>query len=575
MKNIFSLAFCLLLLLPTIAQNDKEIFFNIIEEDRSAINALVLYPQETRNAILQAAQKPEVLVKLENIQNQTRNEFIKLIESRSEDIQQNIYDIIRYPGLLSQLSDGRRKSEDEIRVILKEYPEEIHETAINIGRREHNLLARINELDKAAQTSFNNILSPYPANVQQAYRHLIELPEVIEILAQNMRMTVTVGDLYQREPQWVLKTLDSLQMDAAQESARETAEWKKRLEENPELLEEFRNSAESYARDKGFSEDEFMRHQNQMSVVQHHHYYSYPFWFGYPHWYPYSYWYRWPVWYDWGFYYGPGATIILTGMPSFYFTYWYLHHPRHHVYYPRLTNTFVSHLQNHPRSTTGVSAGVGTWVSDNRNIIPGNLLTDDGQRVERIRQFGEFETEYRERMERRRPERRVSREEFLRSNERRFDKLARQGIDPETLEAARPGRDIQPDGERRVTPDRQDGQIDRRTPESQRRIEERDRMERTPPAQREAPIQRQAPVERQRPQERTMPRRSTPPAPRQSAPPRQAPAPRQSSPPAQSPQRSPQEGNLRSGNSLQIVTPTDKQRIDMARTYHLNNWRPR
>jgi hypothetical protein len=546
-----------------VAQNDKDVFFDIINDDRSAINALVLYPKETREAILQAAKSPEIIVKLENIQNQSREQFIQLIANKGDELQQNIYEMIRYNGLVNRLTEGGKKSEEEIKEILENYPSEIQPTAMHLGRKEYNLLSRINELEKAAQNSFNNVLSAYPADLQSAYRHLIELPEVIDILAQNMKMTVLVGDLFNRDPAWVNKTLDSLQLEAAKEQARETQEWKKRLEENPELLEEFKHSAETYAKENGFYEGEFLREQDQLSALQFHNYYSYPFWFGYPWWYPYSYWYRWPVWYDWGFYYGPGASIIITGMPSFYFTYWYLHHPRHHFYYPRLTDTFISHHQNHPRSTTGVSAGVNTWIADNRNVIPGNLLTDDGQRVERIRQFGLFETEYRERVEKR-PGRRTSREEYLKNNSGRFNRLTEPGIDPETLEAVRPGREFNPDGERRVMPENEEiqrGSEGGRFPENRRGIEERGQ---SLPSQRESPIQRQAPVERQRPAERSMPQRSAPPAQRQ------APAPRQNQPPAGSPQsRSARPGST----SLQITTPTEKQKLDNARIYHLNTWK--
>jgi hypothetical protein len=444
----------------SLAQTDKDLFYDQVEENLVSVEALSLYPEDTRKAILQAALHPEIIVKLENVQAQFRDRFISIIENLSRDEQQDIYDLARYNGLIDKLAEGRRrKSEEELTEILKNYPEEIHQTARETARKHFQIFNRISELNETAEKTFSSILNNYSEETRQAYRHLINFPEILEILSDNMRFTVTVGDLYKREPQWVEQRLDSLNLEAARKNAQETEAWKKQLEENPELLDEFTHSAEQYAQDKGFAEEEYRQQQAVMDPVFFHPFYSYSFWFGTPWWHPYTYWYRWPVWYDWGFFYGPGGGMIITGVPSFYYTYWYFHHPRHHVYYPRLSTTFVNHYENHPRSSTGVSAGLSTWINDNRNILPQNLLADDGNRTQRFREFGMFETEYRERVERR-PGRRVTREEFLQRNSRRFQNLAEPGIRaedlpqrlrdrPEIIEGeARRGFDRLPNGER-------------------------------------------------------------------------------------------------------------------------------
>ncbi|MDQ3191644.1 MAG: hypothetical protein M3Q58_08625 [Bacteroidota bacterium] len=362
-------------------ENEKQVFYNIIEEDKASIDALVLYPEETRNAILEASVHPEVILKLENIQSQTREKFLQLIENLPEEEQLKMYDLTRYENLIKSLAENGKKSQQEIEKILENYPEEIHEEAIEIGRQRYKLIKNINELYESANNSFYKVLQDYPKETKEAYRELIQYPEVIEILADNMKLTVSVGDLYQKNPQWVKSRLDSMNIEAERRNEKEAAEWQKKLEDNPELLEEYTNSAEEYANEKGFSEEEYREERIEIREIRYHHYYAYPFWFGYPHWYPYSYWYRWPVWYDWGFFYGPGGSVVLTGLPSYYFTYWYFNQPSNHYYRPRLSNTFITHFKNNPRSTSGISEGVASWSIENRQRLPANLLEEDGNQV--------------------------------------------------------------------------------------------------------------------------------------------------------------------------------------------------
>ncbi len=557
------------------AQDDKEIFYDIIEEDRISVEALALYPEETRNAILVASIQPEIMMRLENIQAQVRRKFINLIEERPQEEQREMYELSRYDGLLEQIaSDRERKSEEEIHEILRDYPEDIHETAMKLGRRNHDLLYSANVLYQSANSSFENVIDPYDDEVKRAYRHLVQLPEVIEILADNMRLTVAVGDLYRREPQWVRARLDSLNLEAARTNAKEAEEWKQRLEDDPELAGEFQNSAENYAQERGYTEEEIRQEREVVTHVAYHHFYSYPYWFGSPHWYPVSFWHRWPLRYDWGFFYGPGNVMFLTGMPSFYFTYWHFAMPLNHFYYPHLSSTFVNHYRQHPRSTTGVSAGVSTWLSDNRQNVPRNFLADDGQQVQRMREYGRFESEYRERVAES-PDRPVSREEFLQANNRQYQTLAEPGLrEGEALR--REGRPGQIEGEA-ARPRRGMGNGVQRDP----RLEDP-----VSPEMRRAPIEGAEPApapDRRRPMERTprtapSPRQQTPaPAPRQAPTPRQAPPATRPSPPptrggsppaSSSPRQAPQ------GRPMKIIfeDPDNGQIYDVARRHHYFNW---
>ena len=68
MKSIRCLVFvvitCLISATQLLAQNEKNMLSQLIAEERETVDALVLYPEETRLAILEACLYPEVLVKL-------------------------------------------------------------------------------------------------------------------------------------------------------------------------------------------------------------------------------------------------------------------------------------------------------------------------------------------------------------------------------------------------------------------------------------------------------------------------------------------------------------------------------
>ena len=109
-KYLFFILGIILFAKSSLAQDEKELLAQIFEEDRTAIDALVLYPKETRLAILETATYPQALIKLQRIQQKTSAQFRSLIDDKSKATQQIIWDLTRYPDLVNQLVyDGSRK----------------------------------------------------------------------------------------------------------------------------------------------------------------------------------------------------------------------------------------------------------------------------------------------------------------------------------------------------------------------------------------------------------------------------------------------------------------------------------
>ena len=414
------------------AQPGGSLLAQLAEEEKDAVNALALYPEDTRLAILESSKYPEALIKMQRLQSQTSESFQGLVADYSKSTQEMIWDVTRYPGLVERLVAEGRGSRNAIDGILKDYPDAVAENARSAGMQYLPLLEEINRLQRSADEAYDALLKDYPPAAQEALNTLLGLPEVLTLLTDNIELTLLVGDLYRRDPALVLHKADSLNLEVARQNAQELEGWKAELENNPEAVDELKSSAQEFAREYGY-DDEFYDYPDddlyydeheETYVVEHHYYYNYPYWFGYPTWYTYPRWRPYPYWYDWGFYFRPGRTIVILHLPSFYFTNWYFYNPHHHYHYPHLSSHFVRHYRYYPRSGGSITTSVATWQSRNREVITRNWMDDDNRLADRFREYGRFETA-RQDYNRQNPTRALSQREYLEKNSSRYTDLSR------------------------------------------------------------------------------------------------------------------------------------------------------
>ena len=337
------------------AQTDKELLAQLAEENQTAVNALVLYPEETRQSILETTLYPEALIKLESVQQTTSASFKNLVEQYPQEVQELIWDLTRYPELIPNLVQLGSDNRSDVDLLLKNYPEIIHSRVWNAYNHHYPLLTAISDLQQSADRAFEALLANYPPTAQEAFRELIDLPEVLTLLTENIRLSILVGDLYRSDPEWIMHKTDSLSREVTRQNARELQDWKQSLEDDPAARDELEASAKEFAEANayddlyydadGSSEDPDV---DRTRVVEYH-YYHYPFWFGYPYWYNYPRWRPYPLWYDWGFYFYPDRRITVIYLPSYYFIHWYFDYPRQPLSASKVVSAFYSLL---PPSST-------------------------------------------------------------------------------------------------------------------------------------------------------------------------------------------------------------------------------
>ncbi|MEY3367244.1 MAG: hypothetical protein RI973_399 [Bacteroidota bacterium] len=434
MKNqIIIFSVCMGILASAQAQKREQLLDELMEDERSAVEALVLYSGETRLDILEVARRPELLVKLETLQSKSRDAFNDLLKPFPAEVQQDVWDLTRYPGLVADLA---ATFPDDPGELLYKYPEEIRPRARKTYREHPQLLTAANELSNSWNLALSSILREYPPATGEAMHRLLQMPEVLDILTEHIRMTVLVGDLYERQPAWLLQQMDSLGQEVAARRASELEDWRAGLEQNPAAKAEFIQAAEefagTYVYDDAYYEYDDIYYQEEISeelIVTHHYYFHYPYWFGYPEWFLYPRWRPYPWWWDWGFYWGPGRMVIISDFPSWYFMNWYFYRPEHHWRYAHLSSHFVNHYYGHRHQGSPIGNTVHHWQQSNRDIITEPWLEKSRFDANAFRQFGKFEVE-REKYNHSHQQSPLSQQEYLAKKNTRYPALRPKAASP-------------------------------------------------------------------------------------------------------------------------------------------------
>lgn len=404
----------------------KGILHYLSEEEQSAVEAIALYPEKERAAVLEASLNPEILVRMESIKRTTESQYKEKLGGLSEEGQRKMYNLSRYPALLEKICAKEEQWDNkDMEKLIETYPEDIQEDALYINRHYFDVLKEVEQLYQNADDAFTRVLSDYPEEVRNAYEELAMLPGVVSILTDNMSMTVLLGDIYSSNPEQLARELDSLNVVVAEQQAKDVSAWKQELEENPEAMQEYEQAAKEFATDQGYDDEVYSGPAPDVYTDQVYIDYiwtPYPYWFGYPYWYSYPCWYPYPYWYHWGYYYGPGDVIFVVGLPSGFFFNWTFYYDHHFYHYPHFTDEVLGHYYG-PRSGGASSQPVvRDWVETHRSELPEGWFNDDENRVMRIQEYGKFKMDY-DQTVRVSTENAPTQREFLKENAQKYPTL--------------------------------------------------------------------------------------------------------------------------------------------------------
>ncbi|MEL7005567.1 MAG: hypothetical protein AAFN93_22975 [Bacteroidota bacterium] len=351
---------------------------------------------------------PEILVKLGAIQNKTSDAFNELIDDLPDDDQKRYWEIIRHEGLVERIVSGGPKPQEELQAIVNDFPEEVRKNAIELGTSEFSTLVKINEIDKTADRAYDMLLEDCSSEIRTNINLLLEFPEVLHILTTNLDLTILVGEAYKANPEMVIRKADSIKVEASKRHTQEINDWKQGLADDPQALEEFEKVSKEFTNENRYEDNDPMYPNTsipsdnteidppEQDVNVYYNYYPYPYWYGYPGWFPDTFWYHYPYWYHWGFYYGPRSSIVISGLPSYYFISWYFRFPYHYYRYPYFSDYVIRYYRSGPGPRrNGLATAVREWEYRNRGEVHNRLMSRAGSRDARVwKDYGRFEEAY-------------------------------------------------------------------------------------------------------------------------------------------------------------------------------------
>ncbi len=336
------LAIMLSLALPGFSQSgDKGKLLQMIEQDRTTLDAIAGYNEDIQRHILQIAQTPEALIKIEELQKRSQSEFRDIIDRYDRDAQTAFYEMARYPNLISDLVSNGQPSSSDINRIASNYPEDIQPIAQKYGRRYFDVFVRIDRLNNEIDRAFQLYLEPYSSRTRESVNVLLGYPEIVSALIDDMSFTSLLGDVYSQDPRWTDRYLAQVSRELAELKERDLDAYRNQITNDPEAYNEMLEASERFAREN--NEVRYINNNTptvEITVIN-----SYPFWFGYPYWYSAPYWRPRPIYYHTGFYRNYYGNVVFVGLPSYHFLHWHTHY--HPTLFPHLSYNYYSYYENH------------------------------------------------------------------------------------------------------------------------------------------------------------------------------------------------------------------------------------
>ena len=417
-------------------QNKSNLEKTLNTEDSTALVTIANYPDSLRTDILVACREPSFLVKTELLQKNSSQSFRTIVENYSKEDQKNLWDLTRYPNLISEIVISKIKTKEDIKTIANKYPKEIQPAILKYSEKYYNTIVAINNLYINTNLEYEKIIASYPIENIKSYRKLINHPDILNVLSTNMHLSVILGNMYSTDQKHILNMLDSIKIKQDIQIEKEKKEWKEGLEKNPEAEKEMEQVAREYINKEtniDLNDDDVYSNSTSNKNVDiittnapllNATISPYPYWFGYPYWYEYPYWYPYPYWYNFGFYWG-SSGIVYVGLPSPYFMNWYFFNPHHHFYYSNFSDYCIGHHYNHyePRfQRTDFNSEIHRWEKANEPNLPKGYLNSDVNRPNRIKELGRFEMNYQSNTKSIFG-RNITRSEFLQNNSNYYPQL--------------------------------------------------------------------------------------------------------------------------------------------------------
>lgn len=309
--------------------------------DGAPSESLAEHPPAARRAALILAGQPEVLLEIDRLQQESAGRFRALIAPYPRRDQQQIWSLVRYPGLAAALAGGGRKSSAQLEAIAERFPPEERAAILEQGEARYPLWVEIHALELETRQRVARMLSARDPRLLQAFDELESRPALLALLIDNIRWTTRLGAEYREEPLAVEQRLSALAAEIEARRREDERDWAEQLAD-PGSAEEIARATQAFAetfeyapeapespaqeRERQVTVDETGRRTRTLAPpVRTSH--AHPYWLGAPEAWDGSLWAPLPLSYHAGFRSGRGVRgdrrFVPVGLPSLFFLRWY------------------------------------------------------------------------------------------------------------------------------------------------------------------------------------------------------------------------------------------------------------
>ena len=226
------------------------------EADRKALETIAGHSEPLRDAVLKASLHVDALIETQRIQEQSSASFQERIGKLDKKQQEQVWEVVREPGLLDELATEERPSRSHLDAIAERHPKELAPAIHAVGDKHHDLLLDVAQIHDRASVRFDAAIADLDDETQQAFRALVNQPELLSVLVRRVNLVVRLGDSYRKNPKDTRSYLSALAVDVEKRNAAAEREWKERIENDPKAAEELDQAARDYAEENGYDYEE-------------------------------------------------------------------------------------------------------------------------------------------------------------------------------------------------------------------------------------------------------------------------------------------------------------------------------
>jgi hypothetical protein len=340
----------------------------MVDDDRTTIEVIAGCDVKLHPHILLLCESPELLTKIEELQQRSQNQFKSIIERYDRDAQAAFYEMARYPSLISELVATGRPSNSDVEQIIAKYPQDIRAITKKNAVAYYEVLLQIERLNTEIDRAFKYALEQYPTQIAESVNMLLGYPEVISALVEDKPFTKLLGEVYHEDPQWVIGQITEVAQQLATQNKADLDAYKDQIQKDPQAYNEMLDASDKFSREN--NEVRYLENSSdpiiETRVVN-----CYPYWFGYPYWYADPYWRPRPLYYHTGIYRNNAGSVFIVGLPSGFFLNW--HSAYHPKLYPHLSYHYYNFYENHYmkrfRESPHTFPHYGFYRSIEKNVI--------------------------------------------------------------------------------------------------------------------------------------------------------------------------------------------------------------